>query len=162
PAPRDTELKRNFPEAVARLLSRFIPFFGGKTLGLFTANSRRDLVHSLIAPPLAEAGYPVICQGQGALQRLVEEFRDDPTRSLLGTRSLWEGVDVPCESLSYFFLEKVPYPTLGDPVEAARMNAVETSGGDAFYQYLLPKMIILLKQGFGRLIRTASDHGAAI
>src|SRR5439155_21611677 len=50
----------------------------------------------------------------------------------------------------------------GDPVEAARMGAVEAAGGNAFHDYLLPKMVILLKQGFGRLIRTASDRGAAV
>lgn len=80
--------------------------------------------------------------------------------SLLGSRSLWEGVDVPGSSLSYVFLEKLPYPSLGDPVEAARMNAVEHAGGSAFFDYLLPKMIIVLKQGFGRLIRDAGDKGA--
>lgn len=162
PAPRDSELKRNFPAAVADLLRRFIPFFGGKTLALFTANSRRDFVFQQIADMLAERGYPVLRQGQGSLQRLLDEFRAMIESSLLGSRSLWEGVDVPGASLSYVFLEKLPYPSLGDPVEAARMNAVENAGGNAFYGYLLPKMVIILKQGFGRLIRAADDKGAAI
>jgi len=162
PAPRDSELKRNFPQAVADLLRRFIPFFGGKTLALFTANSRRDYVFQHIADALAEQGFPVLCQGQGSLQRLLDEFRATAESSLLGSRSLWEGVDVPGESLSYVFLEKLPYPSLGDPVEAARTNAVENAGGNAFYDYLLPKMVITFKQGFGRLIRAADDKGAAI
>ena len=162
PAPRDSDLKRNFPEAVAELLHRFIPFFHGKTLALFTANSRRDLVFQRIADPLAERGYPVLRQGQGSLQRLLDEFREMEESSLLGSRSLWEGVDVPGPSLSYVFLEKLPYPSLGDPIEAARMTAIESAGGNAFYGYLLPKMIIVLKQGFGRLIRKGDDKGAAI
>jgi len=162
PAPRDSDLKRNFPEAVAELLHRFIPFFKGRTLALFTANSRRDLVFQRIADPLAEHGYPVLRQGQGSLQRLLDEFREREESSLLGSRSLWEGVDVPGPSLSYVFLEKLPYPSLGDPIEAARMTAVESAGGNAFYGYLLPKMIIVLKQGFGRLIRKGDDRGAAI
>lgn len=162
PAPRDSDLKRNFPEAVADLLRRFLPFFGGKSLVLFTANSRRDLVYERIAPPLAELGYPVARQGQGSLRQLVDAFRDDPARSLLGSRSLWEGVDVEGSSLSYVFLEKLPYPSIGDPVEAARMGAVEAAGGDPFYGYLLPKMVTVLKQGFGRLIRSHGDHGAVI
>ena len=54
---------------------------------------------------------------------------------------------MPGESLSYVFLEKLPYPSIGDPVEASRMNAVEAAGGNPFYDYLLPKMVILLKQG---------------
>lgn len=162
PAPRDSELKRNFPEAVADLLRRFIPFFDGKTLALFTANSRRDVVFQRIADPLAEQGFPVLCQGQGSLQRLLDEFRAMEESSLLGSRSLWEGVDVSGPSLSYVFLEKLPYPSLGDPVEAARMNAIENAGGSAFFDYLLPKMIIVLKQGFGRLIRAVDDKGAAV
>ncbi|HCI80801.1 MAG TPA: hypothetical protein DHW02_14045, partial [Ktedonobacter sp.] len=123
PAPRDSDLKRNFPEAVADLLRRFIPFFGGKTLALFTANSRRDFVYERIADSLAERGYPVLRQGQGSVQRVIDDFRTHDERSLLGSRSLWEGVDVPGESLSYVFLEKLPYPSLGDPIEAARMSA---------------------------------------
>jgi ATP-dependent DNA helicase RecQ len=163
PAPRDSDLKRNFPEAVAALLCRFIPFFHGKTLVLFTSNARRDLVHERLATPMTEAGFPVLCQGHGSLLQLLEEFREDTATSLLGSRSLWEGVDVPGPSLSYVFLEKLPYPSIGDPVEAARMSAVESAGSNPFYAYLLPKMVIILQQGFGRrLIRSATDRGAAV
>jgi ATP-dependent DNA helicase RecQ len=160
PAPRDSVLKRNFPEAVAELLGRFIPFFKGKTLALFTANNRRDFVYERLAAPMAEAGYPVLSQSQG--NRVLDEFREEERTSLLGSRSYWEGVDVPGASLSYVFLEKLPYPSLGDPVEAARMSAVESAGKNGFYDYLLPKMVIILKQGFGRLIRSSTDTGAAI
>lgn len=162
PAPRDTDLKQNFPLAVAALLKRFVPFFHGRTLALFTANRRRDLVYETVAPPLAEEGYQVLCQGHGSQRQLMDTFREDHTSSLLGSRSFWEGVDVPGESLSYLFLEKLPYPSLGDPVEAARMSAVEAAGGDAFHGYMLPKMTILLKQGFGRLIRSETDRGVAV
>ena len=162
PAPRDTALKRAFPEAVAGLLGRFIPFFGGKTLALFTANSRRDLVYERLKTGLAESGFPLLCQGQGSVTQLLDDFRADEAASLLGSRSLWEGVDVPGPALSYVFLEKLPYPSLGDPVEAARMEAVERAGGNPFYGYLLPKMITVLKQGFGRLVRKSDDRGAVV
>ena len=95
PAPRDSDLKRNFPEAVAALLRRFIPFFKGKTLALFTANARRDLVYERLAAPLAEAGYPLLSQGQGNTRSILEKFREEEQASLLGSRSFWEGVDVP-------------------------------------------------------------------
>jgi Rad3-related DNA helicase len=87
-APRDSELKRNFPHAIADLLRRFIPFFGGKTLALFTANSRRDYVFQHIADTIAERGFPVFCQAQGSLQHLLEKFRTMKESSLLGSRSL--------------------------------------------------------------------------
>lgn len=162
PAPRDTDLRLNFPLAVAALLKRFVPFFHGRTLALFAANSRRDLVYDTIASPLTEDGYQVLCQGHGSMRQLIDTFREDHTSSLLGSRTLWEGVDVPGESLSYLFLEKLPYPSLGDPVEAARMSAIEAAGGDAFHGYMLPNMTIRLKQGFGRLIRSETDRGVAI
>lgn len=160
PAPRDSDLKRNFPEAVAGLLERFIPFFGGRTLVLFTANARRDMVYERLNTKLTEKGFPLLAQGQGSLPQLLDEFRADEATSLLGSRSLWEGVNVPGPSLSHVFLEKLPYASLGDPVESARMNAITDSGGNAFYDYLLPKMIITLKQGFGRLIRQHGDKGS--
>jgi Rad3-related DNA helicase len=122
PAPRDSALRGQFPDAVADLLRRFIPFFQGQTLALFTANSRRDRVHDRIVEPLAGQGFDVLCQGAGSLPQLIEQFREEPSSSLLGSRSLWEGVDVPGPSLSYVFLEKLPYPSVGDPVEAARMG----------------------------------------
>ncbi|MBI3977800.1 MAG: RecQ family ATP-dependent DNA helicase [Chloroflexi bacterium] len=162
PAPRDSALKRDFPEAVADLLRRFIPFFHGRALALFTANARRDFVYERLAAPMADAGFPVLCQGHGSLQQLLDEFRQVEESSLLGSRSLWEGVDVPGATLSYVFLEKLPYPSIGDPVEAARMGAVEDAGGNPFWQYLLPKMVTVLKQGFGRLIRSATDRGAGV
>jgi len=162
PAPRDTDLREHFPDAVADLLLRFIPFFGGRTLALFTANARRDRVHDHLVEPLAAQGLDVLCQGAGSLPQLLEQFKEEVSSSLLGSRSLWEGVDVPGESLSYVFLEKLPYPSIGDPVEAARMGAIEAAGRNPFQDYLLPKMVILLKQGFGRLIRAAADRGAAV
>jgi ATP-dependent DNA helicase RecQ len=82
PAPRDSELKRNFPAAVAELLGRFIPFFEGKMLGLFTSKERRDFVYR----QLAEQGFPLLSQGQGSLRRLIDDFRADKASSLLGSR----------------------------------------------------------------------------
>ena len=110
---------------------RFLPYFRGRTLGLFTARSRMRMVHEQIAGPLHEKGCPVLCQGDGALSKLREEFEKRDEVSLFGVRSLWEGIDVPGKSLSFVFMSKMPFPSLGDPVERARVAAVERAGGSS-------------------------------
>jgi len=162
PTPRDEALKHEFPEAVGNELLRFIPHYHGRTLGLFTARSRMEQVYEKIDADLAEKGYPVLCQGDGARERLLEEFAGREEASLLGTRSFWEGIDVPGRSLSFVLLSKMPFPSLGDPLEAARNAAVERAGGNSFYDYFLPRTIFTLKQGFGRLLRTKDDRGAVV
>lgn len=159
PAPRDTALRRAYPEAVAEELKRFIPFFGGKTLALFTARARMELVHELAVSSLEREGFPLLTQDEA---EALEHFKDNKKTSLLGVRSLWEGVDVPGSSLSAVLIEKFPFPSLGDPLEAARIAAVERSGHDSFYEYLLPCALFQFKQGFGRLIRKSDDHGVVV
>jgi ATP-dependent DNA helicase RecQ len=159
PAPRDIALRRAYPEAVAEELKRFIPFFGGKTLVLFTAHARMEQVHELDVGVLEQEGFPLLTQDEGDA---LERFKNEERVSLLGVRSLWEGVNVPGPSLSAVLIEKFPFPSLGDPLEMARMVAIERAGGDNFYDYLLPRALFLLKQGFGRLIRKSDDHGVVI
>ena len=159
PTPRDTALRKAYPQAVAAELRRFIPFFGGKTLGLFTARSRMEQVREQIVGDLERADLPLLTQGEA---NVVKRFQDEERTSLLGVRSLWEGVNVPGTSLSYVVIEKFPFPSLGNPLEKARMAAVERVGGEGFYNYLLPRAIFQFKQGFGRLIRSSTDHGAVI
>jgi ATP-dependent DNA helicase DinG len=81
---------------------------------------------------------------------------------LLGTTSFWEGVDVPGDPLRGLVIQKLPFRVPTEPITAARMEAVERAGGDAFQQYMLPHAALRLKQGFGRLIRSRSDRGAVL
>jgi ATP-dependent DNA helicase RecQ len=162
PTPRDEALKELFPKAIADEMLRFIPYFHGRTLGLFTAKSRMLAVHEQIEAPLREKGYPVLRQGDGALASLRQEFEENPATSLFGVRSLWEGIDIPGPSLSFVFMSKMPFPSLGAPLEAARNAAVERAGGNSFYDYFLPRTIFTFKQGFGRLLRSESDRGVVI
>jgi ATP-dependent DNA helicase RecQ len=162
PTPRDEALKELFPKAIANEMLRFIPYFHGRTLGLFTARSRMIAVHEQIEGPLREKGYPVLMQGEGGLAALRQEFEENEATSLFGVRSLWEGIDIPGASLSFVFMSKMPFPPLGDPLEAARNAAVERAGGNSFYDYFLPRTIFTFKQGFGRLLRAESDRGAVI
>ena len=98
-------------------------------------------------------------QGDAPRNALLEWFLETPHSVLLATRSFWEGVDIPGEDLSLVVLDKMPFPTPGDPLHSARMKAVEEAGGSSFGEYMTPLMTLSLKQGFGRLIRRGTDWG---
>lgn len=137
-------------------------FGDGRQLALFTAKRRLEAVGSSVSEQLARVGIPVLQQGHGPRASLLEEFRSRPESILLGTRSFWQGVDVPGSSLSFLIIEKLPYPHLGDPVVEARLELVRRNSGHEFDDYLLPQMIIALKQGFGRLVRSRNDRGVVL
>jgi ATP-dependent DNA helicase DinG len=86
---------------------------------------------------------------------LLESFKSTERAVLLGTRSFWEGVDVPGEALSVLVIVKLPFAVPTDPLVAARSETYE----DPFNEYSLPEAVLRFRQGFGRLIRTASDRG---
>ena len=88
-----------------------------------------------------------------------EQFRETPNAVLLGTSSFWQGVDVVGEALSCVIVDKLPFASPGDPITAARIDAIAASGGDAFGTYQVPLAILTLQQGLGRLIRHRTDRG---
>jgi DNA polymerase-3 subunit epsilon/ATP-dependent DNA helicase DinG len=131
----------------------------GRMLGLFTSYSQLRAASKAISRPLAGRGITVYTQGQGASRsQLLESFRETPQAVLLGTRSFWEGVDVPGEALSCLVIAKLPFAVPSDPVYAARSEEMD----DPFYQYMVPDAILHFRQGFGRLIRTKTDRGVVV
>ena len=95
-------------------------------------------------------------QGEGASPAaLLDALKSNPRAVLLGTRSFWEGVDVPGDSLSIVFITRIPFEVPSDPLVAARSETFE----DPFSEYQIPEAILKFRQGFGRLIRSASDRG---
>jgi ATP-dependent DNA helicase DinG len=129
---------------------------GGRMLVLFTSYAALKKTAQNITGPLAREDIYVYEQGDGASPNaLLESFKATDRAVLLGTRSFWEGVDVPGASLSIVVLTKLPFDVPTDPLIAARSEMYE----DSFQQYYLPEAILKFRQGFGRLIRTASDRG---
>lgn len=143
----------------AQEIERLLEVSRGRALCLFTSWSGlqhvSDRLHNLDSPVI----WPLRAQGDAPRNALLAWFRETPHSVLLATRSFWEGVDIPGEDLSLVVLDKMPFPTPGDPLHSARMSAVEESGGSSFSAYMTPLMTLSLKQGFGRLIRRASDWG---
>jgi len=129
---------------------------GGRALALFTSYDQLKRTAQAIGPALARDGIMVYMQGEGASPHsLLETFRSSERAVLLGTRSFWEGVDVPGEALSVLIIVKLPFDVPSDPIIAARAETFE----DSFSQYSLPEAILRFRQGFGRLIRTQHDRG---
>ena len=109
-----------------------------------------------------ERRWPLLVHGDDSRDALLRRFRDSGRSVLLGTASFWEGVDVPGRALRGLVIAKLPFRVPTEPVTAAQCEAIEARGGDAFREYMLPNASLRLKQGFGRLIRTATDRGAIV
>lgn len=129
---------------------------GGRMLVLFTSYAALKKTSHAITGPLAREDIYVYEQGDGASPNaLLESFKATDRAVLLGTKSFWEGVDVPGDALSVVVITKLPFDVPTDPLIAARSETYE----DSFNQYYLPEAILKFRQGFGRLIRTQSDRG---
>jgi DNA polymerase-3 subunit epsilon/ATP-dependent DNA helicase DinG len=146
-------------QRLARALIDLAVATQGRMLVLFTSYSQLRTTNEGLFRPLDEHGISVFAQGQGASRsQLLDSFRTTPKAVLLGTRSFWEGVDVPGEALSCLVLTKLPFAVPTDPVFAARAADMD----DPFLQYAVPDAILRFRQGFGRLIRTRSDRGVVV
>lgn len=129
---------------------------GGRMLVLFTSYAALKKTAQAITGALAREDIFLFEQGEGASPNaLLESFKSTDRAVLLGTRSFWEGVDVPGDSLSVLVITKLPFGVPSDPIIAARSELYE----DSFNEYYLPESILKFRQGFGRLIRAASDRG---
>ena len=132
---------------------------GGRALVLFTSYAQLKRTAKGIQGPLAQQDIAVYEQGEGASPNaLLESFKSSERAVLLGTRSFWEGVDIPGEALSVLVIVKLPFAVPSDPLVAARAETFE----DPFNEYHLPEAILRFRQGFGRLIRTQSDRGVVV
>ncbi|MDP2776054.1 MAG: helicase C-terminal domain-containing protein [Anaerolineales bacterium] len=145
-----------YQQALDRAILSTAKNIGGRMLVLFTSYAALKKTAQAITGPLAREDIFVLEQGEGASPNaLLESFKSSERAVLLGTRSFWEGVDVPGDSLSVLVITKLPFGVPSDPIIAARSELYE----DSFNEYYLPEAILKFRQGFGRLIRTASDRG---
>ena len=154
---------KDYEQHIAKAIRDLTELLQGRTLALFTSNRAMRGVYERVASRLEEQGIEVLCQGvSGSRHVLAERFRTHERALLLGTRSFWEGIDVPGEALSCVVITRLPFSVPKDPVFEARCEHLESRGVNAWSQYAVPQAVILFKQGFGRLIRRASDRGAVV
>jgi ATP-dependent DNA helicase DinG len=143
-------------DAVAAETTRLLDVSRGRAFCLFTSWSGMEYVSEKLRTILP---WPVLIQGELPRSELLRLFKSTPHSVLFGTKSFWEGVDVPGDALSLVMIDKLPFPSPRDPLHAARSEHIAEQGGNAFTEYTLPLMTLSLKQGFGRLIRTKTDRG---
>ena len=141
-------------------LAELIDAAGGRTLALFSSWRGVEMADEYLRKVLAELEIPIITQKRGdSVGTLVERFAKEPKSILLGTISLWQGIDVPGPSCTLVAIDRIPFPRPDEPVMSARAAEADAAGGSGFMQVSLPRAALLLAQGTGRLIRSIDDRG---
>ena len=141
-------------------LAELIDAAGGRTLALFSSWRGVEMADEYLRKVLAELEIPIITQKRGdSVGTLVARFAKDPKSILLGTISLWQGIDVPGPSCTLVAIDRIPFPRPDEPVMSARAAEADAAGGSGFMQVSLPRAALLLAQGTGRLIRSLDDRG---
>jgi ATP-dependent DNA helicase DinG len=150
-----------FQEAVAEVAWPAIRAAGGRTFVLCTSLRAMRRIHELLQQKLSESGIelPLLMQGDSTKSELLDRFRALGNAILVASQSFWEGVDVRGEALSLVVIDKLPFAPPDDPVLAARIDKLREEGRNPFMDYQLPRAVISMKQGAGRLIRDETDRG---
>jgi len=149
------------------LLPAIIQHYSGLTEGhafvLFTSYDLLRRMVDVLTPWMAKMNLAIYSQADGTPRgQLLEAFKKDPQGILFGTDSFWQGVDVPGDALRNVIITKLPFSVPDHPLLEGRLEAIRKRGGNPFRDYQLPEAIIKLRQGFGRLIRTATDSGMVV
>jgi ATP-dependent DNA helicase DinG len=152
PDPRD----ENFALAAGREVTEILKRTRGRAFVLFTSYATMRAVQAIAEMAL---DYPILAQGSAPRSLLLNRFRETPHSVLFATASFWQGVDVVGDALSCVIVDKLPFASPGDPITAARIDAIRARGGDPFGEYQVPLAILALQQGLGRLIRHRRDRG---
>ncbi len=153
-------------KALAQWLLPHLKTLGGRCMVLCTSTAAMEALAQALRHGLQGQAIGVLQQGEQPKRRLLQAMRAAPGgkagRVLVGTLGLWEGVDLPGEALQLLVIDKLPFPPRHDVLHAARVQALRAAGRDAFERYVLPQTAMQLRQGVGRLIRSASDQGVVV
>ncbi len=149
-------------EKCIEFLKEAIIASNGGALILCTSHKQVNMLYEKLDKPLAQHGIWLLRQSKGSVSSVIRDFKNDINSVLIGTESLWKGIDVPGPSLRSLFIYKIPYRMPGLPVLKARRQELENMGKDSFAEYYEPLTAMALKQGFGRLIRKSTDTGIAV
>ncbi|HEX8735812.1 MAG TPA: ATP-dependent DNA helicase [Pyrinomonadaceae bacterium] len=152
PDPRAPE----FLQHAANEIVKIVNVTKGHAFVLCTSNQSMNALYELVS---LRVDFPCFVQGSMMKSALLDRFKNTNNAVLFATSSFWQGVDVRGEQLSCVIIDKLPFAVPTDPIVAARTRFIDENGGKSFFDYSVPQAIITLKQGVGRLIRSATDKG---
>lgn len=164
PSPMPDPNSPEYPDAVADVALPLIEAAEGRTFVLCTSLRSMRRIHARLTDALdaIDRKLPVLVQGEASRSQLLARFRELGNAVLVASQSFWEGVDVPGDALSVVIIDKLPFAPPDDPVLAARIAHLRKAGVNPFMTYQLPRAVISMKQGAGRLIRTEQDSGVLV
>lgn len=152
PDPRAPEFLQHAANEIVKLVN----VTHGHAFVLCTSNQSMNALYELVS---LRVDFPCFVQGSMMKSALLDRFKNTSNAVLFATSSFWQGVDVRGEQLSCVIIDKLPFAVPTDPIVAARTRFIDENGGKSFFDYSVPQAIITLKQGVGRLIRSATDKG---
>jgi ATP-dependent DNA helicase DinG len=145
-----------YMEGISNRCRELIEATGGKTFILFTSYALLNQVYERLDD--LQFKFPLIRQGEIPTVQMIKKFKEKPS-VIFGTNSFWQGVDIPGDALQSVIITKLPFDVPKEPLTEARIEELRRQHIDPFRNYQIPRAIIQLKQGFGRLIRAKTDTG---